>query len=142
MLYGNIGPIIPGRYSNLLGQLIDTINGATHIATCNYQSLVNTLYRILYDSHDILFTLALQILLVYLLGLDNLTDELAVNRTHNHGLTAYGGCIINHLSLLPCYGLEILLQSLKSNLNAALIGLIGQDLNRFAVLNQRKPVSR
>ena len=142
VLNGNIGPIVPRRYANLLGQLVDTVNGTAHIATGNHKSLVNALQRIAYNGHDILLALALQLLLVNLLGLDYLSNELAVNGTNNHGLSGHSRCIIQHLCLLPCHSLEILLQSLQSNLNAALIGLIGQNLNGLAVLYECEPVGR
>ena len=127
----HIHPVVPRRNTNLLRQFIDTIDSASHVATCNHKSLINTWQRVADHSHYILLNLTFQLLLIELLSLDELLDIWAFHTTHNDTLLSVGSRAVEQLSLLSAHSLEVLLQILNSNQHSFLVIISNNDTHRL-----------
>ena len=85
LLHRRVGPVVPGRNAQLLREFIDAVYGASLVATHDDQCLVHALHGLLHSQHEILLALALQLLLVQFLGLDESLDEGALQRADKDG---------------------------------------------------------
>ncbi len=80
----HIGPIVPGRNTDLLRELIDPIHRAATVTTDDHECLVNPLDRFTNGLHPILFGTPLQLRRIELSATDHLLYQGRSERAHKN----------------------------------------------------------
>ncbi len=58
---GHVGPVVPGRHTELLGELVDAVDGAAAVAAGHNEGLVDAGHGVGHDGDDIFFVAALEL---------------------------------------------------------------------------------